>query len=143
MSLLLSEIKIIMEFCEGRSFGSVGKCIEELGGRVGEGVAGRLAKGVSTRHEMSKYVCIWTHILDLLVYRYLKDLRTCIPKKLSTATSNLPTYFYPTKESSNFVTSVFPESSWGLVQIPSPEPALHDCKFICRTKLYVGVPHLL
>ena len=110
---------------------------------MGEGVVGRLDKGVSTRHELLKYVCVWTHVLDLLIHRYLKDLCTCIPEKLSIATSNLPTYFYPTKELSNFVTSMFPESLWGLVQIPSPEPALHDCKFIYRTKLYVGVPHLL
>ena len=42
-----SEIKVLMELCEGKSLESVGKRIREGGGRVGEKVAGRLAEGVS------------------------------------------------------------------------------------------------
>ncbi|TFK54231.1 kinase-like protein [Heliocybe sulcata] len=41
-----SEVKVLMEFCEGGSLESVGKRIKERGGRVGEKVAGRLAEGV-------------------------------------------------------------------------------------------------
>jgi mitogen-activated protein kinase kinase len=53
MSPSSSEVKVLMEYCEGSSLESVGKRIKELGGRVGEGVAGRLAEGVSTRHGLS------------------------------------------------------------------------------------------
>jgi mitogen-activated protein kinase kinase len=42
-----SEIKLLMEFCEGGSLEAVGKRIREKGWRVGEKVAGRLAEGVS------------------------------------------------------------------------------------------------
>ena len=43
-----SEVKILMEFCEGGSLESVGKQMRQIGGRVGEKVAGRLAEGVCT-----------------------------------------------------------------------------------------------
>ncbi|TFK68662.1 kinase-like protein [Pluteus cervinus] len=46
MSPSSSEIKIIMEFCEGGSLESVGKRIKERGGVVAEKIAGRLAEGV-------------------------------------------------------------------------------------------------
>ena len=42
-----SEIKLLMEFCEGGSLEAVGKRIREKGWRVGEKVAGRLSEGVS------------------------------------------------------------------------------------------------
>jgi len=42
-----SEIKLLMDFCEGGSLEAVGKQIREKGWRVGEKVAGRLAEGVS------------------------------------------------------------------------------------------------
>jgi len=42
-----SEIKLLMEFCEGGSLEAVGKRIREKGWRVSEKVAGRLAEGVS------------------------------------------------------------------------------------------------
>jgi mitogen-activated protein kinase kinase len=45
-----SEVKILMEYCEGGSLEAVGKRIKERGGRVGEKVAGRLAEGVSLLH---------------------------------------------------------------------------------------------
>lgn len=41
-----NEVKILMEFCEGGSLESVGKRMRQIGGRVGEKVAGRLAEGV-------------------------------------------------------------------------------------------------
>ncbi|RPD74306.1 kinase-like protein [Lentinus tigrinus ALCF2SS1-7] len=41
-----SEIKVLMEFGEGGSLESVGKRMREIGGRVGEKVAGRLAEGI-------------------------------------------------------------------------------------------------
>ncbi|KAI0823637.1 kinase-like protein [Trametes gibbosa] len=41
-----SEVKVLMEFGEGGSLESVGKRMREIGGRVGEKVAGRLAEGV-------------------------------------------------------------------------------------------------
>ncbi|EED81681.1 candidate kinase [Postia placenta Mad-698-R] len=41
-----SEVKVLMEFCEGGSLESVGKRMKEIGGRVGEKVAGRLAEGI-------------------------------------------------------------------------------------------------
>lgn len=41
-----SEVKVLMEYCEGGSLESVGKRMRQIGGRVGEKVAGRLAEGV-------------------------------------------------------------------------------------------------
>lgn len=41
-----SEVKVLMDYCEGGSLESVGKRMREIGGRVGEKVAGRLAEGV-------------------------------------------------------------------------------------------------
>ena len=43
------EIKVLMEYCEGGSLESVGKRMREIGGRVSERVAGRLAEGVRIR----------------------------------------------------------------------------------------------
>ena len=43
-----SEVKVLMEYCEGGSLEAVGRRIRERGGRVGEKVAGRLAEGVSS-----------------------------------------------------------------------------------------------
>jgi len=41
-----SEVKLLMEFCEGGSLDAIGKQIREKGRRVGEKVAGRLAEGI-------------------------------------------------------------------------------------------------
>ncbi|RDX55097.1 kinase-like protein [Lentinus brumalis] len=41
-----SEVKVLIDFCEGGSLESVGKRMREIGGRVGEKVAGRLAEGI-------------------------------------------------------------------------------------------------
>ncbi|KAJ7485836.1 kinase-like domain-containing protein [Mycena latifolia] len=46
MSPSSSEVKILMEFCEGRSLEAVGKRIKERNAVVGEKIAGRLAEGV-------------------------------------------------------------------------------------------------
>ncbi|OJT10437.1 MAP kinase kinase skh1/pek1 [Trametes pubescens] len=41
-----SEVKVLIDYCEGGSLESVGKRMREIGGRVGEKVAGRLAEGI-------------------------------------------------------------------------------------------------
>jgi mitogen-activated protein kinase kinase len=46
MSPSSSEVKVVMEICQGKSLESVSKRIKERGARVGEKVAGRLAEGV-------------------------------------------------------------------------------------------------
>lgn len=46
MSPSSSEVKVVMEVCDGKSLEAVGKRIKERGARVGEKVAGRLAEGV-------------------------------------------------------------------------------------------------
>lgn len=46
MSPSSSEVKIVMEFCEGGSLEAVGKRIKERNAIVGEKIAGRLAEGV-------------------------------------------------------------------------------------------------
>lgn len=47
MSPSSSEVKILMDYCEGGSLESVGKRIKERGAIIGEKIAGRLAEGVS------------------------------------------------------------------------------------------------
>jgi mitogen-activated protein kinase kinase len=47
MSPSSSEVKILMEFCPGKSLEAIGKRVADRTGRVGEKVAGRLAEGVS------------------------------------------------------------------------------------------------
>jgi mitogen-activated protein kinase kinase len=47
MSPSSSEVKVLMEYCEGQSLEAVGKRIKDRGGRVGEKVAARIAEGVS------------------------------------------------------------------------------------------------
>lgn len=46
MSPSSSEVKVVMEVCEGRSLESVGERIKRRKGRVSEKVAARLAEGV-------------------------------------------------------------------------------------------------
>jgi len=48
MSPSSTEIKILMEYCEGGSLEGVGKRIKERGAVVGEKIAGRLAEGVGS-----------------------------------------------------------------------------------------------
>jgi len=47
MSPSSSEVKIIMEYCEGGSLEAIGKKMKESGAIVGEKIAGRIAEGVS------------------------------------------------------------------------------------------------
>jgi mitogen-activated protein kinase kinase len=46
MSPSSSEVKILMEYCPGKSLEAIGKRVADRNGRVGEKVAGRLAEGV-------------------------------------------------------------------------------------------------
>ena len=48
MSPSSSEVKIVMEYCEGGSLESIGARVREIGGVVGEKPAVRIAEGVST-----------------------------------------------------------------------------------------------
>ncbi|KAH9931098.1 kinase-like protein [Epithele typhae] len=41
-----SEVKVLIDYCEGGSLEAVGKRMREIGGRVSETVAGRLAEGI-------------------------------------------------------------------------------------------------
>jgi mitogen-activated protein kinase kinase len=51
MSPSSSEVKILMEYCEGGSLEAVGKRIKERGAVVGEKIAGRLAEGVGANFD--------------------------------------------------------------------------------------------
>ena len=53
MSPSSSEVKILMEYCEGGSLEAVGKRIKERGAIVGEKIAGRLAEGVGAKFDKS------------------------------------------------------------------------------------------
>ena len=53
MSPSSSEVKVMMEFCAGGSLEAVSKRIKERGARIGEGVTGRIAEGVSPLHRLS------------------------------------------------------------------------------------------
>jgi len=48
-----SEVKILMEFCEGRSLDAVGRQMKELGAVVGEKIYGRLAEGVRSTSSLT------------------------------------------------------------------------------------------
>ena len=48
-----SEVKILMEFCEGRSLDAVGRQMKELGAVVGEKIYGRLAEGVRSNSSLN------------------------------------------------------------------------------------------
>lgn len=68
-----SEVKILMEFCEGGSLESIGRKIKERKAVVGEGVTGRLAEGVR------KSFCdqhIWQLILFDQILQGLSYLHT-------------------------------------------------------------------
>lgn len=53
MSPSSSEVKVMMELCAGGSLEAVAKRIKERGARIGEPVAGRIAEGVSSLHNLS------------------------------------------------------------------------------------------
>lgn len=81
-----SEVKVLMECCDGGSLESVGKRMKEIGGRVGEKVAGRLAEGV-------RFVLVFIWPLSPTIcapffFRSFKDLTISMPKRLSTEISS-------------------------------------------------------
>jgi len=51
-----SEIKILMEYCEGGSLETVGKRMKESGSVVGEKISGRITEGV--RLEVPLHACL-------------------------------------------------------------------------------------
>jgi mitogen-activated protein kinase kinase len=83
-----SEVKILMEFCEGGSLEAVGKRIRERGGRVGEKVAGRLAEGVSQIHTPGP-----DGNSDYAMSRFCKDSLTSTLKGQSTAILSHQTFY--------------------------------------------------
>lgn len=54
-----SEVKVLIDYCEGGSLESVGKRMREIGGRVGEKVAGRLAEGVRLPYSGLRSARVW------------------------------------------------------------------------------------
>ena len=51
-----SEVKLLMEVCEGGSLDAVGKRVRELGERIGEKVVAKLAEGVRFKHSSRSMV---------------------------------------------------------------------------------------
>lgn len=90
MSPSSSEVKVMMEYCPGGSLEAVSQRIKERGARIGEGVAGRLAEGVSlfTNSPRSPF--------DMHLRSY-RALRTCTPSEQSIGTSNLLIFSSPEK----------------------------------------------
>lgn len=119
MSPSSSEVKILMEFCEGGSLEAVGKRIKDRGAVVGEKIAGRLAEGVSLPplHVLIRPSCI------AAVPRSCKVWRISTPKRLYTGTSSHPTYFCRVKGSSSSAILVFPANSLIPWPVLSPEQA--------------------
>ena len=70
-----SEVKVLMEFCEGGSLEAIGKRIRERQGRVGERVASRIGEGVSCESPRSKYVLI-SHFATEQIFSGLAYLHT-------------------------------------------------------------------
>ena len=70
MSPSSSEVKILMEYCEGGSLETIGKRIKDRGAIVGEKIAGRLAEGVSLT--ALDYFLVWT------VFFHVDFARPCI-----------------------------------------------------------------
>ena len=91
-----SEVKVLMEVCEGGSLEAVGKRIKELGGRVGEKVAGRIAEGVRIFPLVQLTPAnLPTAYLMLCYSRSSRALRIYTPKRSFTATSSLRISFSP------------------------------------------------
>lgn len=89
MSPSSSEVKILMEYCEGGSLEAVGKRIKDIGGRVGEKVAGRIAEGV--RPLISNYKAPNSYLCS----RSYKVSHIFTHKKPFIETSSHPTSCYP------------------------------------------------
>lgn len=72
-----SEVKVLMEYCEGGSLESVGKRLKETDKRVTENVAGRLAEGVSIISLLS-----WLRAPLILIptrFRLADPTGSCLP----------------------------------------------------------------
>ena len=117
MSPSSSEVKIVMENCEGGSLEAIGKKIKESGRVVGEKIAGRLAEGVSRLSFFSMCYMLHSQLIDR-VSRFFKVLLIYTPKRLFIVISNLPIFFFLEMEPSNCLTLGLPESS----SIPKSEP---------------------
>jgi len=103
MSPSNSEVKLVMELCEGKSLAAIGEQIKRRKGRVGEKVARIMAEEVSCVPCPFSFLSIFfpSHVSlsDLLSGRYRGTpldrssmaLRTCIPKRSSTGISSPPT----------------------------------------------------
>jgi mitogen-activated protein kinase kinase len=72
MSPSSSEVKILMEFCPGKSLEAIGKRVADRGGRVGEKVAGRLAEGVSLNSVIVFFSSRYMQVLQGLAYLHSK-----------------------------------------------------------------------
>jgi mitogen-activated protein kinase kinase len=84
MSPSTSEIKILMEYCEGGSLEAVGKQIKERGAVVGEMIVARLAEGVSAGRRPS---CLTNCRLHSFL-RSFKDLPTFTQRRPFTEISS-------------------------------------------------------
>ena len=87
MSPSSSEVKIVMEDCEGGSLEAVGKKIKERGAVVGEKIAGRLAEGVSWLFHIYSYSNWSTTFLD--------SSRSCLSAHQKDHSSRYQTFQYP------------------------------------------------
>ena len=117
MSPSSSEVKILMEYCEGGSLETVGKRIKERGAVVGEKIAGRLAEGVSPLP-----LDLSDRVNDVPHNRFCKALLICTLRRRSIGILNHPTYYYLEKGLSSCVISVFLVNSWTPLLAHSREP---------------------
>lgn len=104
-----SEVKVVMEFCEGRSLEAVGKRIRQGGARVGEKVIGRFADGVSSLYGGRSDVVL------MRCPRSSKASRTSTPRRSSIEISSLRIYSSLAEESSSYVTLAYQES-WSILK---------------------------
>lgn len=98
-----SEVKVIMELCEGGSLEAISERIKRLGNRASEKVVGKIAEGVRISSTLLA-------MLLLFYDRFSMVSHTSTPRKLSIATSNRPIFFFLAPVSSSSVTSASQES---------------------------------
>jgi hypothetical protein len=108
MSPSNSEVKLVMELCEGKSLAAIGEQIKRRKGRVGEKVARIMAEEVCLVpfflsffassfpfHPTSVILTLLSPVvigwIPISLDRSCKALRTCIPRKSSTGISSPPT----------------------------------------------------
>ena len=103
MSPSSSEIKILLEYCEGGSLEAVGMRIKERGAILEEKIAGRLAEGVCNQILKRRF----RFNTPFALCRFCRALPTFIPKIQFTEVSNHLISSCLGKESSNFAISVF------------------------------------